>query len=34
MTKAMKLLRRYVATNSFVMVTLVTIILSIILNRE
>lgn len=34
MTKAMKLLRRYVATNSFVMVALVTIILSIILNRE
>ena len=34
MTKAMKLLRRYVATNSFVMAALVTIILSIILNRE
>lgn len=34
MTKAMKLLRRYVAANSFVMAALVTIILSIILNRE
>lgn len=34
MTKAMKLLRRYVATNSFVMAALVTIILSIILNRK
>lgn len=34
MTKAMKLLRRYVAANSFVLAALITVILSIILNRE
>lgn len=34
MTKALKLLRQYAAANSFVVTVLVTIILSIILNRE
>ena len=34
MTKAIKLLRSYVAANSFVMLSLITIVLSIILNKE